>query len=135
MKFTLIALAFISHAAFALPVVCESYEKTNGISTLRVKINGKVSVKQNDQVWTMNRIGVTPNSPGERQTLMYGSGDVRPESISMTMVKDGFVYGYVSVRSPSKNASYEGKIRIGGILRGRVIDVRCTDENPPGEII
>lgn len=135
MKAMLIALAFVSHAAFALPVLCESYEKSDGISVLRVKINKKIKVRQNGRIWDLNEIGITPIDSGVRRTLMYGSGETRPESIHMTIVKDGFVYGYVSVKSPEKNGSYEGKIRIGGILRGRIIDVRCTDENPPGDLI
>ncbi len=133
MKFIILAFAFLSHTAFALPILCESYEKTGDISTLRVKINEKIRVQQNGRVWNLNLIGVSPIGPGERQTRMYGSGAIRPESIHMTIVKDGYVYGYVDVKSPEKNASYEGKIRIGGILRGRIIDVRCTDDNPPGD--
>jgi len=135
MKFMLFALAFISHGALALPVICESYEKTDGISSLRVKINDEIRVRQNGRIWKLNEIGVTPIGPRERRIIMYGSGSVRPESISMTIVKDGYVYGYVSVKSPEKNGSYEGKIRIGGILRGRIIDVRCTDENQTGDRI
>jgi hypothetical protein len=52
----------------------------------------------------------------------------------MTLVKDGTVYGYIDANSPDSNGIYEGKIRIGGILRNRVMPVVCTDEAIHGAI-
>lgn len=135
MKILFVLFAILSQAAHALPVICESYEKAEGAPALRIKINQKVSVNMNGTIWPKHLIGVSPVGRGEVRTIVYGSGNIRPESINMSIVKDGWVYGYVDVKSFEKNGHYEGKIRIGGTLRGRVIDVRCTDENPPGELI
>lgn len=128
MKALLLILAFITQSALAMPIVCESHEKTGDISTLRVKIGDMVAVNMNGSVWRKHRLGISPLGPGERQQIMYASPTPRPESINMTIVKDGYVYGYVDASSPEKNGIYTGKIRIGGILRSRVIEVECHDE-------
>jgi hypothetical protein len=128
MKFALLALLFVAQSALALPIVCESHEKSGEISTLRVKISDKVSVQQNGSVWKLHQIGISPVGDGERRQIMYGSSSPRPDGINMTIVKDGYVYGYVDAKSPHKNGIYEGKIRVGGILKSRVIDVECVDE-------
>jgi hypothetical protein len=133
MKFVLIALAFIAHSAFALPIICESHEKSGDISTLRVKINEAVPIEMNGAIWKEHVLGISPVGPGEIRQMMYASPSPRPEAINMTIVKGGAVYGYVSAESPDRNGIYEGKIRIGGILRSRVIDVECTDEAIHGE--
>lgn len=128
MKVVLFALALISQSALALPIVCESHEKTGDISTLRVKINKERPVNQNGRTWDLHLIGISPVGQGERRQIMYGSGSPRPESIKMTIVKDGYVYGFVDVDSPEKNGLFSGKVRFGGILRGREISVDCLDE-------
>lgn len=135
MKSAAFLFFFFAQSALALPVVCHSHEKTNNLSTLRIKINPKTRVRQNGQVWNLHVIGVTAQEPTEKLHRMYGSGGLRPESMKMTIVKDGAVYGYVDADSPERNGIYDGKIRIGGVLRGRVIDVRCFDEEIHGEIV
>jgi hypothetical protein len=133
-KIFLFALAFYSHSAVALPVVCESLEKTNEVSTLRVKINPKVRILQNRNVWDLYQMGITPQGPGEMRQVMYGTESVRPESIQLSIVKAGSVHGYVDVSSASMNGIYQGKIRISGIVRGRIMDVECFDEAIQGEM-
>ncbi len=128
MKTALFILAFITQSAMAMPIVCESDEKTGDISTLRVKIGKQVSVNMNGAVWKLHQLGISPLGPGEYRQIMYASPTPRPESIHMTIVKDGAVYGYVDAKSPETNGIYTGKIRIGGILRSRVIEVECRDE-------
>lgn len=128
MKSLFVLLLFIAQAAWALPIVCESPEKTNDRPTLRVKINSKVGVQMNNNVWSLHVIGVTAQDPFESLHRLYGSGSPRPESIHMTLVKSGAVYGYIDASSPASNGLYEGKIRIGGILKNRIMPVECTDE-------
>lgn len=128
MKAALIALMFITQSALAIPIVCESHEKTGEISTLRVKIGKEMPVSMNGSIWNLHRLGITPQGPGELRQIMYASASPRPESIHMTIVNRGSVYGYIEARSPEKNGIYTGKIRIGGILKSRVIDVECLDE-------
>ena len=128
MKIFLFTLAFYAHSAVALPVVCESMEKTNEVSTLRVKINPKVSILQNRKVWDLYQLGITPRGAGEMRQVMYGTESVRSESIKLSIVKAGSIHGYVDVSSASMNGIYQGKIRISGILRGRIMDVECVDE-------
>lgn len=133
MKFTLLALLFVAQSAIALPIICESHEKSGDISTLRVKIGDLVAIRMNGNVWDKYRLGISPIGPGETRQIMYASPAPREDGINMTIVKDGFVYGYVDARSPEKNGIYDGKIRIGGILRSRIIDVQCIDEAVHGK--
>lgn len=128
MKAALLILAFITQSAMAMPIVCESHEKTGEISTLRVKIGDLVSINMNGNLWKMHRLGISPLGPGETRQIMYASSTPAPEYINMTIVKAGTVYGYIHANSPEKNGIYSGKIKIGGILRSRVIDVECVDE-------
>jgi hypothetical protein len=118
----------------AMPIICESHEKSGEISTLRVKINDKIPVRMNGGIWDLHLLGISPIGPGEMRVRMYASPSPRPESIKMTIVKDGAVYGYVDADSPSKNGIYDGKIRIGGILKSRVMNVECIDEAIHGEL-
>lgn len=132
MKFLILALAVTAQSALALPIVCDSYEKTGSLSTLRIRIGEKVRVRQNNRIWNLHKIDISPAA--DRNHKMYGTGSPRPESISMTIVKDGSVYGYVEAKSPEENGEFEGKVRIGGIVRGRVMEVKCFDEEIHGEV-
>ena len=128
MKSALFLALLFAQSAFALPVVCESLEKLNDLSVMRVKINAKRAVRQGDSVWDLYLLGVSARDPKLSQTRMYGSGNVDSSRIYMTLVKDNFVYGYVGLTSEQKDGQFTGKIRIGGLLRGREIDVVCEDE-------
>jgi hypothetical protein len=134
MKAALFLLALITQSVMAMPIICESHEKSGEISTLRVKINDKIPVRMNGGIWDLHLLGISPIGPGEMRVRMYASPSPRPESIKMTIVKDGAVYGYVDADSPSKNGIYDGKIRIGGILKSRVMNVECIDEAIHGEL-
>ncbi|MFL5786018.1 MAG: hypothetical protein ACJ76H_15470 [Bacteriovoracaceae bacterium] len=135
MKFITIIMLMLAQAAFALPVVCNSNEKNDKeLPLLQVKINDKTAIRQGDQVYKLYVLGVVARDPFEDLHVLYGTDSVLAEKIHMTVLKDQTVYGYVDVKSPDKNGIYEGNIRIGGILRSRVIPVTCADEAIHGEI-
>lgn len=126
MKALLLVLVFITQSVRAMPIVCSSQEKSGDISTLRVKIGPLMNINMNGGSWKLHRIGISPFN--ELRSIMYGSSTPNEERISMTIVKDGAVYGSVNAKSPSKNGIYVGQVRIGGVLRGRTMDVECIDE-------
>lgn len=126
MKFALLLLAFLSQSALAIPIVCESFEKTGELPMLRVKIGTLMNIKVDGDIWEKHRIGISP--AGDLRKIMYASPTPTDERISMTVIDKNFVMGVISARSPQKNGIYKGTVRISGVLKSKTFEVECLDE-------
>lgn len=121
-------LASISLSAYAVPLTCVSDEKMGEASLLRFKINGKVGYKAYDgQIWKLHMIGVT-TATGERK-IVYGSGNVGTDRISLTFVKDDFVLGSVSVQLDKKKGYFAGTASIDMVDNNQALPVKCISSD------
>lgn len=134
MKFALILIILFTQQAMALSIVCESQEKTNGQSSLRLKINPKKAIRQGKNTWYLYTLGVTTGKSIFNRQILYASGSVGESSISLTIVKDDFVYGYIAALPTHTNGIYTGTIRISGVMKNRDVPVTCNDEELNGRM-
>lgn len=120
----LISASLISLAAQAVPFTCISDEKMGEANLLRFKIGEKVSyTAHDDKIWKLHLIGITPAS-GNRK-IVYGSGNVGSDRITLTFVKDDFVLGSVNVQLNKKKGYFTGTASIDIVNNNEVLPVKC----------
>jgi len=129
MSFSLLFL-LASFNSYALPISCYSVDKTNGIHNVKIKISdiNRVTVIVDENTKRYPYIIGISYYDGSKE-VVYGSGSISEKFITLSLIKDQTVLGYLNTTLDKKQKFFEGTAR-----KNKGVKIKCADSSREEEL-